>query len=87
MLHGEDDRIVPVEQATGMLEAVRNSGGTAKLHIFEGEGHGWRQAKSIRKALKLELEWYQAVLNNTVELQEVAPVQHPFGGPTDSGAP
>ena len=66
MLHGENDPIVLVEQAARMLEAVRENGGRAELHVFEGEGHGWRQATSIRKALELELEWYQAVLNHTI---------------------
>ena len=62
MLHGENDPIVPVEQARSMFEAVQNGGGKAELHVLEGEGHGWRQATSVRKALELELEWYQTVL-------------------------
>ena len=49
-----------------MFEAVRESRGRAKLHVFEGEGHEWRQATSITKALELELEWYQNVLNGTI---------------------
>ena len=49
-----------------MFEAIQESGGRAELHIFEGEGHEWRQAASVRKALELELEWYQTVLNGTI---------------------
>ena len=67
MLHGENDPIVPIEQAISMVEAVRNGGGRAKLHVFEGEGHEWRRGESISKALELELEWYQTVLNDTTE--------------------
>ena len=55
-----------MDQATGMLETVKKNGGKAELHIFEGEGHGWRQAKTIRKALERELEWYQGVFNGTI---------------------
>ena len=61
ILQGADDTVVPVDQATEMLEVVRQNGGTAELHIFEGEGHGWRQAKTVREALKLELDWYQRI--------------------------
>ena len=50
-----------------MLETVKKNGGKAELHIFEGEGHGWRQAKTIRKALERELEWYQGVFNGTIQ--------------------
>ena len=57
---------MPVGQAIQILEMVRNSGGRADLHIFEGEGHEWRQGKSISKALELELELYQDVLNGTI---------------------
>ena len=49
-----------------MFEAVRESGGRAELHIFEGEGHEWRQATSVTKALELELELYQTALNGTI---------------------
>ena len=66
ILQGADDTVVPVDQAEAMLEAVREHGGTAELRIFEGEGHGWRQAKTIREALARELEWYQGVLNGTI---------------------
>ena len=66
ILHGKDDPIVPVGQAIRILETVRNGGGRAELHVLEGEGYEWRQAKSISKALELELELYQTVLNNTV---------------------
>ena len=65
-MQGDEDTVVPVDQATGMLETVKKNGGKAELHIFEGEGHGWRQAKTIRKALERELEWYQGVFNGTI---------------------
>ena len=41
--HGEADSVVPVEQSIRFADRVRAAGGTVELHVYEGEGHGFRQ--------------------------------------------
>lgn len=55
-----------MDQAVAMLETVTKHGGRAELHIFEGEGHGWRQAKTIQEALEREIEWYRDVFRGNL---------------------
>ncbi|MEY4605437.1 MAG: hypothetical protein RLY45_197 [Actinomycetota bacterium] len=43
VLHGDADAVVPVEQSRVFVERVRAAGGRARLHVYEGEGHGFRQ--------------------------------------------
>jgi len=43
VLHGDADPVVPVEQSRSFVDAVRAAGGNATLHVYEGEGHGFRQ--------------------------------------------
>lgn len=43
MLHGDADAVVPVEQSRVFAERVQAGGGKVSLHIYEGEGHGFRQ--------------------------------------------
>lgn len=42
VLHGDADPVVPVEQSRALVERVLDAGGTATLHVYEGEGHGLR---------------------------------------------
>jgi dipeptidyl aminopeptidase/acylaminoacyl peptidase len=43
VLHGDVDPVVPVEQSQVFVERVRATGGDATLHVYAGEGHGFRQ--------------------------------------------
>ncbi|MCE9622899.1 MAG: S9 family peptidase [Actinomycetia bacterium] len=43
ILHGDADPVVPVEQSSVFAERVRAAGGDVELHVYEGEGHGFRQ--------------------------------------------
>ncbi|WP_096084641.1 alpha/beta hydrolase family protein [Agaribacterium haliotis] len=62
LFQGLDDKVVPPNQAKKMAAAVRNKG-LAVTHVeFEGEGHGFRQAKTVIKMLETELDFYQRVL-------------------------
>jgi dipeptidyl aminopeptidase/acylaminoacyl peptidase len=47
ILQGADDTVVPPNQAEAMAAAVRAKGLAATLHIFSGEGHGFRRAETI----------------------------------------
>lgn len=42
VLHGEADPVVPVDQSRVLAERVRAAGGRVELHVYSGEGHGFR---------------------------------------------
>jgi len=58
---GSEDRVVPPNQAETMVEALAARGILHEYHCFEGEGHGFRHAKSIIAALEGELAFYRRV--------------------------
>jgi len=41
MIHGDADRVVPVQQAETMAEALKKAGVTTKLIVKPGADHGW----------------------------------------------
>ncbi len=43
VLHGTADPVVPVEGTVAFVDALRARGGDVELHLFDGEGHGFRQ--------------------------------------------
>jgi dipeptidyl aminopeptidase/acylaminoacyl peptidase len=47
LLHGSDDKVVPLAQSQAMVTALRAAGITVEDHVYEGEGHGWRSAATI----------------------------------------
>lgn len=58
---GEDDKTVPPNQAETMVEAMKARGLPVAYYSFAGEGHGFRKAKTLRRALELELDFYGRV--------------------------
>ena len=44
-----------------MFEAVRKTGHPTAYLAFEGEGHGFRKAENIKRALDAELYFYGRV--------------------------
>lgn len=61
LLQGADDAVVPPSQAEAIEKAIQARGGKVDCIIFPGEGHGWRKAETIKKALEKELSWYTEV--------------------------
>ncbi|KXV63059.1 S9 family peptidase [Acetobacter orleanensis] len=61
LLQGADDKVVPPGQAHAMARALEEAGSPCTLHEFPGEGHGFRQEVTIRKALEEELAFYGRV--------------------------
>ncbi|HEV7129278.1 MAG TPA: alpha/beta fold hydrolase [Ktedonobacterales bacterium] len=51
MLQGDRDVAVTPDQAHAMADALRAAGKTAILHLYEGEGHGWLRAATVRDYL------------------------------------
>lgn len=62
VLQGLEDAVVPPEQATIIVEALRAKRIPVVYVAFEGEQHGFRQATNIRRALDSELSFYAAIL-------------------------
>jgi dipeptidyl aminopeptidase/acylaminoacyl peptidase len=72
---GLEDKVVPPNQAEMMVEALRAKGIPVAYLAFEGEQHGFRQAKNIKRALDAELYFYSRVfgfeLADEVEAMEI----------------
>lgn len=58
---GLDDKVVPPNQAEAMVAALREKGIPVAYVPFEGEGHGFRKAENIKRALDGELYFYGRV--------------------------
>lgn len=61
IFQGENDPIVPKNQAIMIYEALKSKGITVELHIYPGEEHGFRQAIHIIHSLKREADFYREV--------------------------
>jgi dipeptidyl aminopeptidase/acylaminoacyl peptidase len=59
---GLEDKVVPPGQAETMVAALKEKGIPVAYLPFEGEQHGFRQAKNIKRALDGELYFYSRVL-------------------------
>lgn len=62
LFQGQEDEVVPPEQATLMFSRLKARGVPAALRLFEGEQHGFRSRDAIRCALEGELSFYGEVL-------------------------
>jgi dipeptidyl aminopeptidase/acylaminoacyl peptidase len=62
LLQGEEDTVVPLEQAMLMEKAMQENGRDVKLVTFKGEGHGFRKAESLKRALMEEHAWWRKTL-------------------------
>ena len=58
---GDQDKVVPPNQAESMVEVLRRKGVPVAYVLFEGEQHGFRKAENIRRALDGELYFYSRV--------------------------
>lgn len=55
---GADDKTVPPNQAETMVAAMKARRLPVAYYLFGGEGHGFRKAETLRRALELELDFY-----------------------------
>lgn len=62
LFQGADDRVVPPAQAEAMVRALVERGVKHEYHVYEGEGHGFRQADNIAHAAEAEYRFYCEVL-------------------------
>lgn len=74
LLQGADDEVVPPAQARLMADAVRARGLPVALVMFAGEGHGFRKAENMRRAIEAEAYFYSRVFDFTLA-DAVEPVE------------
>ncbi|MFF4007189.1 prolyl oligopeptidase family serine peptidase [Streptomyces sp. NPDC001717] len=61
LLQGLDDQVCPPSQAERLLAALRGRSVPHAYVAFEGEGHGFRRAETMVRALEAELSLYAQV--------------------------
>jgi dipeptidyl aminopeptidase/acylaminoacyl peptidase len=61
LFQGLEDKIVPPNQAEMMYEALKKKGIPVAYVPYEGEQHGFRQAKNIKRSLDAEFYFYSKV--------------------------
>jgi dipeptidyl aminopeptidase/acylaminoacyl peptidase len=62
LLQGTDDKVVPPDQTEMMAEAARQKGLPVAMIMFEGEGHGFRRADTIKAATEAQLYFLGRIL-------------------------
>ena len=76
IFQGDEDRVVPPEQAEMMVAALRKKGVPHAYVLFAGEQHGFRKAANIRAALDGELSFYAQVLGFDLPAAEgITPIE------------
>jgi dipeptidyl aminopeptidase/acylaminoacyl peptidase len=71
---GLEDKVVPPSQAELMVEALRKKSLPVAYVPFDGEQHGFRQAKNVKRSLEAELYFYSKVFGFKMA-DKVEPVQ------------
>jgi dipeptidyl aminopeptidase/acylaminoacyl peptidase len=74
LFQGEEDRVVPPNQARLMMEALERKGLPHAAMFFPGEGHGFRRAENIKRAMEGELYFYSRIFG-FVLAEDVEPVE------------
>jgi dipeptidyl aminopeptidase/acylaminoacyl peptidase len=58
---GDEDKVVPPNQAEMMVEVLRAKGLPVAYVLYEGEQHGFRKAENIKRTLDGEMYFYSRV--------------------------
>jgi dipeptidyl aminopeptidase/acylaminoacyl peptidase len=78
-----EDKIVPPNQAEIIVDALRKRGLPVAYLPFEGEQHGFRIAKNIKRSLEAELYFYSKVfgfpLPDPIEPVPIENLKQPAG--------
>lgn len=73
LFQGLEDKVVPPNQAEMMVQSLRDKGLPVAYLAFQGEGHGFRSAENIKKALLAHLYFLSRIYGFTPagEIEEV----------------
>jgi dipeptidyl aminopeptidase/acylaminoacyl peptidase len=74
IFQGLEDPVVPPNQSQMMVDALRAKGLPVAYVTFAGEGHGFRKAENIKRALEGELYFYGRIFGFT-PADDIAPVE------------
>src|SRR5205807_7518357 len=76
VLQGLEDEVVPPNQATMIVDALRAKGVPVAYLPFEGEQHGFRRSENIRRSLDAELSFYAQIFGFELPPEEeIEPVE------------
>jgi esterase/lipase len=59
VIHGEEDELVPVDQA---WEIFHNLGSPKEIHLIEGADHRLTQPAHRQRAIQLTVDWFKKVM-------------------------
>ncbi|KAH6608879.1 peptidase s9 [Trichoderma cornu-damae] len=62
LVHGQEDTIVPVEQARLIADSLKESGKEVKIVEFPGDGHMLTHPESVKGWLEEEEKWWRKTL-------------------------
>lgn len=62
IIHGDADKLVPIQQAEAIVAKLKEAGVDAKLVVKPGAGHGWAD---IAKDVNLFADWFDRHLKET----------------------
>jgi len=81
LFQGLEDKVVPPNQAELIVDAMRKKGLPVAYLAYEGEQHGFRMAKTIKRTLEAELYFYSRIfgfdLPDSVEPVPIENLKHP----------
>jgi acetyl esterase/lipase len=78
LLHGDEDKVVPVSATRRFEEALRAAGGRADLHVFAGLPHGFANNAALRPALVATLAaFYGRHVRTPAAFAQPAPLAGP----------
>ena len=73
-LQGSEDKVVPPNQAEMMVDELKARGLPVAYLRFEGEDHGFRDAKNIKRALESEMYFFGKIFK-FVPADAVEPIE------------
>jgi dipeptidyl aminopeptidase/acylaminoacyl peptidase len=77
LFQGLEDKVVPPSQAEVIVESLRKRRQPVAYIAYEGEGHGFRNAKNLQRTIEAELDFYGRVFGFTpADHVEPAPIEH-----------
>jgi acetyl esterase/lipase len=65
-IHGDEDKVVPLQQSQKMVEAITNASGSAELIVKKGGGHAWL---TMNEEVKTMADWFDKHLSETKKAQ------------------
>jgi len=72
-LQGEEDKVVPPEQAELMYNSLKTRGIPTAYLLFPNEQHGFRQEQNIKRAQEAELYFYSQIFDFELS-EEIDPI-------------